>query len=32
VKVVVGADHVTTLANPTFGATIVEFLRTFKSN
>jgi hypothetical protein len=31
-KVVVGADHVTTLANPTFGATIVEFLRTFKSN
>jgi len=31
-KVVVGADHMTTLANPTFGAAIIEFLRAFKSN
>ncbi len=31
-KVVVGADHMTTLANPTFGTAIIEFLRAFKSN
>jgi len=31
-KIVDGADHVTTLPNPTFGAAIVEFLRALKSN
>jgi pimeloyl-ACP methyl ester carboxylesterase len=29
-KIIEGADHMTTLINPAFGATVIEFLRSGK--